>query len=40
MLWEELLPHVKRIELTGEPRGVKTNFVASFKSCPVKITRA
>jgi cytochrome P450 len=40
VLWEELLPHVKKIELTGDPTPVKTNFVASFKSCPVKITKA
>ena len=40
VLWEELLPHVKKIELTGEPQPVKTNFVSSFKSVPVKITRA
>jgi alpha-terpineol hydroxylase len=40
VLWEELLPHVKKIELTGEPNPVKTNFVSSFKSCPVKITKA
>lgn len=40
ILFEELLPHVKKIELTGPPNPVKTNFVASFKSMPVKITKA
>ena len=40
ILWEELLPHVMKIELTGDPNPVKTNFVSSFKSCPVKITKA
>jgi cytochrome P450 len=40
VLWEELLPHVKVIELAGEPKPVKTNFVSSYKSLPVKIVRA
>lgn len=40
VLWEELLPKVKKIELTGDPRPLKANFVASYKSLPVRITRA
>lgn len=40
VLWEELLPHVKKIELTGDPKPLKANFVASYKSLPVKITKA
>jgi cytochrome P450 len=40
ILWEELLPKLKTIELTGEPKPVKTNFQSSFRSMPVKFTRA
>jgi cytochrome P450 len=40
ILWEELLPRLKTIELAGEPRPVKTNFVSSFKSLPVRFTKA
>lgn len=40
ILWEELLPKLKTIELAGVPRPVKTNFVSSFKSLPVKFTKA
>jgi cytochrome P450 len=40
ILFEELLPRVTSIELAGDPRPVKTNFVSSYKSLPVKFTRA
>jgi len=40
MLWEELLPKLKSIELAGDPVPVKTNFVSSFKSLPIKFTKA
>lgn len=40
ILWEELLPKIKKIELAGEPKPLKANFVASFKSLPVKFTKA
>jgi alpha-terpineol hydroxylase len=40
ILFEELLPKIKTIELTGEPKPVKTNFVSSYKSLPVKFTKA
>jgi cytochrome P450 len=40
ILWEELLPKLRTIELAGEPRPVKTNFVSSFTSLPVKFTKA
>jgi cytochrome P450 len=40
VLWEELLPKIRFIELVGDPKPVKTNFVSSFKSLPVKLTRA
>jgi cytochrome P450 len=40
LLWEELLPKLKSIELAGDPVPVKTNFVSSFKSLPIKFTKA
>jgi cytochrome P450 len=40
VLWEELLPKITKIELTGEPQPLKANFVASYKSLPVKIIKA
>lgn len=40
ILWEELLPRLESIELTGEPVPVRTNFVSSFKSMPVRFTKA
>jgi cytochrome P450 len=40
ILWEELIPKVKKIELAGEPQPLKANFVAGFKALPVKITKA
>lgn len=40
ILWEELLPKIKSIELAGDPKPVKANFVASFKSLPVRFTKA
>ncbi|HJQ47058.1 MAG TPA: cytochrome P450 [Amycolatopsis sp.] len=40
ILFEELAPKIKKIELTGEPKPIKTNFVSSFKSVPVKFTKA
>ena len=40
ILWEELLPKLKSIELAGDPVPVKTNFVSSFKSLPIKFTKA
>lgn len=40
ILFEELLPKIKHIELAGDPKPVKTNFVSSFKTVPVKFTKA
>jgi cytochrome P450 len=39
ILFEELLPHIASIELAGEPRYMKTNFVGGLKSMPVKFTK-
>jgi cytochrome P450 len=40
VLFEELLPRIKGIELTGEPRWLKTNFVGGLRSMPVKLIKA
>ena len=40
VLWEELVPRITGFELAGEPKPVKSNFVASFKSLPVRFTKA
>ena len=35
-LFNELLPRLKRIELAGEPRNTRANFVSGLKSLPVR----
>lgn len=40
ILFSELLPRIRTIELAGDPKPIKTNFVASFKSLPVRFTKA
>lgn len=40
VLWEELLPRITGFELAGEPQPVKTNFVAGYKSLPIRFTKA
>jgi cytochrome P450 len=40
ILFEELLPRIRSIQLAGDPKPVKTNFVSSYKSLPVRFTRA
>jgi cytochrome P450 len=39
VLFEELLPHLKSVELAGQPRLVETNFVGGYKSLPIKFTK-
>lgn len=39
VLYEELLPHLKSVELAGEPRLVETNFVGGYKSLPIRFTK-
>jgi cytochrome P450 len=39
LLWTELLPHLKSIELAGEPKLMQTNFVGGLKSLPVRFTK-
>jgi cytochrome P450 len=38
LMFEELIPRLKTIELNGEVRRVRSNFVNGIKSLPVKIT--
>jgi cytochrome P450 len=40
VLFEELLPRIRGIELTGEPRWLKTNFVGGLRSMPVRLIKA
>ena len=40
ILWEELLPHIKSIEPTGEPKRMAANFVSGPKSVPIRFTAA
>ncbi|MFD2579436.1 cytochrome P450 [Novosphingobium colocasiae] len=35
ILYEELLPHLTAVRLTGAPRYIETNFVGGLKSLPV-----
>jgi cytochrome P450 len=39
IFWEELLPHLKSIELAGEPRYLQTNFVGGLKNLPIKFEK-
>ena len=36
ILWEELLPRLKNIELAGTPKRTEANFVCGPKSVPVR----
>jgi cytochrome P450 len=40
ILWEELLPRITGFEPAGEPRPVESNFVASYKSLPIRFHQA
>jgi cytochrome P450 len=40
LMFEELLPRIKDIELTGDVKRVRSNFVNGIKSFPVKVTPA
>jgi cytochrome P450 len=39
-LFAELLPRIKTIELAGEPRNSRANFVSGLKTMPVRVTMA
>jgi cytochrome P450 len=36
ILWEELLPRLKSVELSGSPRLVEANFVSGPKAVPIR----
>jgi cytochrome P450 len=40
ILFEELLPRLKSIELAGEPVWKVSNFVSGIKSLPLRLTAA
>lgn len=40
ILFEELMPHLKSVELAGEPKFVQTNFVGGLKSLPIRFKKA
>lgn len=40
VLFEELLPRLKTIELTGDPKWTRANFVSGLKSLPVRYSLA
>ncbi len=39
ILFEELLPHLKSVEMAGNPRMVETNFVGGYKALPIRFTK-
>jgi cytochrome P450 len=40
ILFEELLPHLKSVEMAGPPRLVETNFVGGYKALPIRFKKA
>jgi hypothetical protein len=36
LLWEELIPHLKSLELAGTPERTRSNFVCGPKHVPVR----
>jgi cytochrome P450 len=40
ILFEELLPRLKSVELAGEPTFKVSNFVSGIKSLPIRFTKA
>jgi len=39
VLWEELLPRFRRIEVTGTPRRTRSNFLRGYVELPVRLHR-
>jgi cytochrome P450 len=37
ILWEEIMQRFRLVEVVGEPRRVKSNFVRGYKSLPVRV---
>jgi cytochrome P450 len=40
LMFEELLPRLKEIELTGDVRRIRSNFVNGIKAFPVRVVPA
>lgn len=40
VLFEELMPRLRSVELAGAPRMVETNFVGGYKRLPIRFTKA
>ncbi len=40
ILFEELMPRLKSVELAGDPKWVQANFVGGLKSLPIRFTKA
>ncbi|TVS13318.1 MAG: cytochrome P450 [Gammaproteobacteria bacterium] len=40
VMWEELLPRFKRIEVVGEPVRIRSNFINGYSELPVVLKRA
>ncbi|MCC5887503.1 MAG: cytochrome P450 [Gammaproteobacteria bacterium] len=40
VLWEELLPRFRRIEVVGEPVRIRSNFINGYSELPVVLERA
>ncbi len=38
VLWEELLPRLESVEITGQPKYTQTNFVGGLRRLPAKVT--
>jgi cytochrome P450 len=39
VLFEELMPHLKSVELAGTPKMVETNFVGGYKKLPIRFKK-
>ncbi|MGE0775551.1 MAG: cytochrome P450 [Sphingomonadaceae bacterium] len=40
ILFEELMPMLKSVELAGQPQNIQTNFVGGLKSLPIRFAKA
>jgi cytochrome P450 len=37
VMYEVLLPHIKSVEVVGDPKVIQTNFVGGLKRLPVRL---
>jgi cytochrome P450 len=40
IMFEELLPRIKSVQLTGDRKAVQTNFVGGLRNLPVRLELA